>query len=206
MAKPIPAYPLQWPAGWPRKPSHQRKRATFSRNKRDLTISDAVTRVREELGRMGIGDDDLVVSTNLQLRMDGWPKSGQPEPADPGTAVYWRDKTGNTRCMAIDRYDRAADNIAAIAATLDAMRAIERHGGAEILDRAFTGFAALEHQHTPGWWTVLDLPRFATRGEVEAAYRRLRAASHPDKPGGSAERFQAVQAAWAAYNEEVAHG
>lgn len=206
MAKPIPAYPLQWPAGWPRKDGWQRKHATFSRNKRDLTISDAVTRVRDELGRMGIGDDDLVVTTNLELRMDGWPKSGQREPGDPGAAVYWRDKAGNTRCMAIDRYDRTADNLAAIAATLDAMRAIERHGGAEILDRAFTGFTALEHQPSAAWWTVLDVPRNAPRDAVEASYRRLRALHHPDRPGGSAEQFHGVQAAWEAYGKEVSRG
>lgn len=46
--------------------------------------------------------------------------------------------------MAIDQYYRVEENLAAIAATLDAMRAIERHGGAQILDRASTGFAALQ--------------------------------------------------------------
>ena len=38
--------------------------------------------------------------------------------------------------MAIDAYTRTADNLAAVAATLEAMRAIERHGGAQILERA----------------------------------------------------------------------
>jgi len=45
--------------------------------------------------------------------------------------------------MAIDIYDTVAGNLAAVAATLDAMRAIERHGGAQILKRAFQGFKAL---------------------------------------------------------------
>ena len=35
------------------------------------------------------------------------------------------------------------ESLAAIAATLDAMRAIERHGGARVLERAFTGFTAV---------------------------------------------------------------
>jgi hypothetical protein len=192
----IPAFPLTWPDGWGRLKSYQRKRATFARNKRELTIADAVTRVREELGRMSIRDDDLVVSTNLELRMDGWPKSGQREPADPGAAVYWRDKAKNTRCMAIDRYDRVADNLAAIAATLDAMRAIERHGGAEILNRAFTGFTALEHEASQHWSVVLGVPRDACREEIETAYRRLRSQHHPDK-GGSADMFGRIQQAYA---------
>lgn len=192
----IPAFPLTWPDGWGRLKSYQRKRATFARNKRELTIADAVTRVREELGRMSIRDDDLVVSTNLELRMDGWPKSGQREPADPGAAVYWRDKAKNTRCMAIDRYDRVADNLAAIAATLDAMRAIERHGGAEILNRAFTGFTAIEHEARQHWSEVLGVPRNACREEIDTAHRRLRSQHHPDK-GGSPDQFQRIQQAYA---------
>lgn len=192
----IPAFPLTWPDGWGRLKSYQRKRATFARNKRELTIADAVTRVREELGRMSIRDDDLVVSTNLELRMDGWPKSGQREPADPGAAVYWRDKAKNTRCMAIDRYDRVADNLAAIAATLDAMRAIERHGGAEILNRAFTGFTAIEHDARQHWSDVLGVPRNACREEIETAYRRLRSQHHPDK-GGTTDQFQGITQAYA---------
>lgn len=192
----IPAFPLTWPDGWGRLKSYQRKRATFARNKRELTIADAVTRVREELGRMSILDDDLVVSTNLELRMDGWPKSGQREPADPGAAVYWRDKAKNTRCMAIDRYDRVADNLAAIAATLDAMRAIERHGGAEILNRAFTGFTALEHESRQHWSDVLGTSALSSRAEIDAAYKRLRGQHHPDK-GGDAEMFNRIQKAYA---------
>lgn len=191
----IPAFPLTWPDGWGRLKSYQRKQAMFSRNKRQLSINDAVTRVREELGRMSILDDDLVVSTNLELRMDGWPKSGQREPADPGAAVYWRDKAKNTRCMAIDRYDRVADNLAAIAATLDAMRAIERHGGAEILNRAFTGFTALENS-SAHWSDVLGTSALSTRAEIDAAYKRLRSQHHPDK-GGDAEMFNRIQKAYA---------
>lgn len=197
----IPAFPLTWPDGWGRLKSYQRKRATFTRYKRELTIADALTRVREELGRMSIRDDDLVVSTNLELRMDGWPKSGQREPADPGAAVYWRDKAKNTRCMAIDRYDRVADNLAAIAATLDAMRAIERHGGAEILNRAFTGFTAIEHESKP-WYLVLGVPAHTPTNDVRAAYRRARASTHPDRPGGDADLFNQVQLAWAGFCRE----
>jgi hypothetical protein len=69
--------------------------------------------------------------------------------------------------MAIDQYDRVEHNLAAIAATLDAMRAIKRHGGAEILDRAFTGFTALPAPMAGGkpWRQVLgfDLDYTPTR-------------------------------------------
>ena len=165
---------------------------------KEISIADGVDRVRAELQRMGIRDYDLVISSNLELRLDGLPRSGQREPVDPGIAVYWRD-AGETRCMAIDRYDRVADNLAAVAATLEAMRAIERHGGAEILNRAFTGFAALPGPGSSEHWAdVLD------RADPEGSYRRLRSQHHPDR-GGDAEQFRRVQSAYEQYQQE-AHG
>lgn len=202
----IPASPLLWPEGWKRTESHRREHARFSRRstqpgrsyptQRELTINEAVTRLRDELGRMSIADDDLVINTNLKLRLDGLPKSDQRQPDDPGAVAYWRDRAGNTRCMAIDRYHRVADNLAAIAATIEAMRAIERHGGAEILNRAFTGFTALEHEARQHWSEVLGVPRNACREEIDTAYKRQRSQHHPDK-GGSAEQFQRIQQAYA---------
>lgn len=197
----IPAFPLSWPPGWERTHVNCRVRGRFStrsyssRMATDVTVAEAVTRVRRELERMGLHADDIVISTNISLRQDGFPRSNQPEPPDPGAAVYWRTRSGVSRCMAIDRYTRVADNLAAIAATLDAMRAIERHGGAEILDRAFTGFVAIEHEARAHWSDVLGVPRTAIPEAIEAAYRRLRAQHHPDR-GGDAEAFMRVQKAY----------
>ncbi|MGH8073692.1 MAG: J domain-containing protein [Lysobacter sp.] len=192
----------------------------------EISIADAVSRIRSELARMGIDDDDLVISTNLLLRLDGLPRSSQRDPDDPGAAVYWTDAAtpGNPpRCMAIDRYDRVADNLAAVAATLEAMRAIERHGGAAILERAFTGFTALPAPEAKDpWWEVLGWrtramltaaavdhglqqscnPLESERQLVVDAYRRLRSQHHPDKPGGDATAFRRVQAAYDQYQLE----
>ena len=222
MSEIIKAYPLAWPAGWKRTPSARRVRAQFGRaqyvpstmpggsghtRKGDLSINDAVTRVRQELGRMQVREDDVVISTNLMLRLDGFPKSGQAQPTDPGAAVYWRTR-GETRCMAIDQYTKVEHNRAAIAATLDAMRAIKRHGGAEILDRAFTGFQALPPP-IAGQRPWREVFGFAFDEEVsplrlEGAYRTARSEAHPDK-GGSQEAFLAVQAAYEAGMRELAN-
>lgn len=188
--EPISRFPLQWPTGWKRIPAGERKDATFTRHDNRLTIGDGLQRVLAELGRMGIPEDFVIVSSNLEQRLDGLPRSGQGNPADPGVAVYWQKggpRSGNPRrCMAIDRYTKAADNLAAIAATLEAMRAIERHGGAAILDRAFTGFAALPAPAAGqrDWWTVLDIPRTSTPEEIRKAHRILAAIHHPDRSGG----------------------
>lgn len=217
----IPAYPLQWPEGWKRTPDAARTRARFAKKERrynswtdssgkthsnsylsssEVSIAGGVDRVRAELARIG-ADDDMVISTNLHLRLDGLPKSGQRKPQDPGAAVYWRDRKGAPRCMAIDRYDRVADNLAAIAATLEAMRAIERHGGAEILDRAFTGFTALPPPDSKPWHVVLGCPAHASTDHVRANYRKARSQFHPDR-GGDSETFGAIQRAWESFCAE----
>lgn len=200
----ISAYPLQWPDGWKRTPDSRRRYGHFGKMKRspgaswsskaDITVAEAVQRVLAELLRMGIERDDVVISTNLRIRLDGLPRSDQARPADPGAAVYFED-SGQRRCIAIDQYTTVEDNLAAIAATLDAMRAIERHGGAAILERAFTGFTALPG---PGaaraWWEVLGVNKAASQDEIRAAYRRLASEAHPDK-GGTAERMAEINRA-----------
>ena len=207
-------YPLQWPVGWKRTPASSRgygrfsKRTTKSRRygdgttsswqqTEDITIGEATQRLLAELERMGVPDYEVVISSNLQLRLDGLPRSGQAQPADPGVAVYWSD-SGQNRCMAIDLYTKVEQNIAALAATIDAMRAIERHGGAAILDRAFTGFTALPAPIVAGmarpWWEVLRVPRDASKDAIQSAYRRLASEAHPDK-GGTAERMAEINRA-----------
>src|SRR5260370_28335246 len=142
--------PLCWPANWKRTTS--RTRAQFGRvnsgidgaygGKSRVGMAEAIDRIADELRRMGIKEENVIVSTNVPLNLSGSPRGDRGEPSDPGAAIYWTHK-GKSQCMAIDRYTRVADNLAAIAATLDALRAIERHGGGSILQRAFIGVSPL---------------------------------------------------------------
>ena len=192
-------YPLAWPEGWKRTPGYQRKTATFSRHGKALSVFDGVERVLDELQRLGVHQDDVIVSTNLQTRLDGLPRSNQGAPGDPGVCVYWQKSAKEPmRCMAVDRYTAVQDNLAAVAATLEAMRSIERHGGAAILDRAFTGFAALPAPAAAGergWWVVLGVPETAGPVEIRAAHRQLAAKVHPDRQGGSEELMAQINLA-----------
>lgn len=207
MSDPIQAYPLQWPAGWPRKQPHQRTVAKFRKgaggwvgaegerryqSAQRVSLSEGIRRVKRELRAFGVPEHSIVISSDLQLRIDGQPYAAQAtSKLDPGIAVYWQEGK-RRRCIAIDRYDRLADNLAAIAATLDAMRAIERHGGAEILDRAFTGFIALPAPEQ--WFTILGVSANATREQIDTAYRRLAATHHPDR-GGDGREMARINAA-----------
>ncbi len=206
----ISAYPLQWPEGWPRTGHFMRHHGKFStrRNSRmaqDLSVADGVERVLLELSRFGIGREDIVISTNLRTRLDGLPRSDQKAPDDPGVAVYWETRKGQRKVMAIDQYLKVADNLAAVAATLDAMRAIERHGGAQILDRAFTGFTALPAPSAPrDWREVIGVPDWETKlSEVRAVFRRRVMEMHPDRPGGSHDAMTELNAAMAAAEKEL---
>jgi hypothetical protein len=182
----IPAYPLKWPDGWPR--SRGRKSGQFGKTeqrsngggswkeKTDLTMADAMKRVKYELERLDVKVvDDSIVSTNLQLNLSGLPRGDQGEPSDPGVAVYFRKRNGPMRVIAIDAYTRVRDNLAAIAATLEAMRAIERHGGAQILERAFTGFAALTAPARIGGmcWRCGRMPHAPPSRPTSAAWRAI---------------------------------
>ena len=217
----INAYPLQWPVGWKRTEPSWRQVARFSgstrkytdhgsyRQARDLTIAEGRQRVLQELTRMGLQRDDVVISTNLPLRLDGEPRSDAREPADPGVAIYWQEAGGARRVMAIDIYTRCADNLAAVAATLDAMRAIERHGGAVILERAFTGFTALPapggSASTRSWREVLGFDNHPgpISGELLRERFRSRASqNHPDKGGTDAD-MTSVNLAYAQAKEEL---
>jgi len=156
-----------------------------------VTVFEGCRRIIDALEKMGASN--LVISTNVTLKLNGQPRSNQAEPDDRGAAIYWSQGRGPQRCMAIDRYYTVADNLAAIAATLEAMRAIERHGGAEILDRSFSGFAALPAKASQAWRDVLGIPSAAsfTPAMIEQRFRALVLEHHPDK-GGDRERFEAI--------------
>lgn len=212
MEKPTEAFPLQWPGGWKRTGQYSRTRARFSKQtfvdrgvneqgqrmghhtKGSISIAEGTDRVLRALNTMGYRQS-VIISSNLMLRNDGLPRSGQREPDDPGVAVYW-GVGQKSRCIAVDQYDRVADNLAAIAATLEAMRAIERHGGAAILERAFTGFTALPAPAAPEQpWQTLGLPdSHQSREQIEEAYRRLAMKHHPDR-GGDANEMARINTA-----------
>lgn len=199
-------YPLTWPTGWRRTESYRRDQASFSKARRQLSVYDGTQRVIHEMRRFYVPESRVIISTNVKLRLDGLPLSNQAEPHDPGVAVYWTKK-GKDQVMATDRYTRVADNLAAIAATLEAMRAIERHGGAQILERAFLGFTALpEPKNWRDTFRMHGLDPHMSRGEVLSnardIYKRMAMEHHPDR-GGDPEKMAEINRAWSDAKREL---
>lgn len=166
------AYPLQWPSGRPRTsyPSHSK----FG----SRSIEQAVTILRNEIGRLG--GSGVVISTNTKLRLDGLPYSKQAQPTDKGVAVYFTYRS-RSMCFACDRWDKVQDNIYAIAMTIEALRGIERWGSGDMVQQAFTGFVALPAPPSP--WDVLGVKPGSTPAEIEAAFRDKAKHCHPDAGG-----------------------
>ena len=204
MNEPKTAYPLSWPVGWRRTQRQYRQRSNFSKARNALSVAEGTKRVLDELRRFGVPDYKVILSTNIQVRLDGLPYSNQKEPQDPGVAIYWK-RQGKDQVMATDTYDRVADNLAAIAASLEAIRAIERHGGSQIMDRAFLGFTALPAPEQ--WRDVLEMPQDApthktVREVARDHYMRLAKKHHPDN-GGNAEQMARINRAWSDAQREL---
>lgn len=197
MSTPTQAYPLTWPAGCKR--ANRRVRSRFGHGAtadRKPSIAAALDEAQNQLRQMGA--TRVIVSSDLLLRNDGLPRSGQPAPRDPGVAVYFT--LGNEqKVIAIDLYDLPGCNLYAIAKTVEAMRGIERWGGAEVMSRVFVGFKALPQEASrPSWETVLDVNPNCTYEQAKAAWRALVTRYHPDNNAlGDREKFQQVQEAWA---------
>lgn len=179
------AYPLLWPEGWPRTKNR-------SPGQYRTGLPGALKNLRDQL-RMLCGDaaaKTLVMSSNITL--------GVEAPADPGVVAYF---TWDGQAMAIpcDRWSKVEHNVQAIGLTIEAMRAMDRHGAKHMIRAMFRGFTALP---APGagqrhWRTVLGIGATdpVDVAAIEALRRTLARQHHPDAPGGNADRMAEINAA-----------
>jgi len=183
--------PLLWPAGRPR--TVHPKHSAFS-----STLQEAEHGIYWQLGMLGA--EKVIITSNLHVGKNGLPNIRQTA-EDTGIAVYF-DYKDSRHCMAIDRYVYFWENMRAIEKSLEAIRGLERWGGAEIVETSLGGFKELPMNAiiTPPpasrpWYDVLEVQQIASKDVIEAAYKRLVHKRHADK-GGSSMAFIELQNAF----------
>jgi hypothetical protein len=223
------AWPLYWPQQKPRtKPSariavapftvgerYERtecrveggqmvNRAVTAQRDKQVSVPIAIERLEQQLTLLGA--QHPVLSTNLETRLNGLPRGGQKEPDDPGAAV-WFSLAGKRTVLACDRWERVADNIAALAAHIRSTRSIENYG-VGTLAQAFRGYQALEDfsESTIPWRRVLGFKEDdrITRERAEAKYREIARIAHPDVAGGDSLQMAQLNLAIAQARAELA--
>lgn len=185
------AYPLHWPEGWPRtEPGKRQQTSQFQ-----VQVSKAIDDLYDELEKLGA--KSIVLSSNLTLNTYHRPYTKQSGISDPGIAVYFTLKD-RPMVMARDAFADWRDNIRSLGLAVEAFRALNRHGGAHMMERAFSGFTALA---APGakraWREVLGFSEpygVITRDRIDGAYRLQARRCHPDT-GGSTEAMAELNAA-----------
>ena len=189
------AYPLQWPVGRPR--TRGRRSTRFGvrgegLGHRTITIAAALSRLKNQADMLGASD--LVVSTNIPTRQDGLPFARARPPDDPGVAVYLRIRK-EPHCLACDKWDTVAGNIAAIAAHINAIRGQARWGVGD-LAQAFAGYKALPAAGAvKPWWQQLGFREPPeSYDEVKSRWLDMIERHHPDH-GGSANQAAEINAA-----------
>lgn len=187
--QPVDRFPLSWPIGWPETPRHKRQRSKFTTLRNPMTMATATHRLIRELDLLKA--EQPILSTNIELRLDGKPYSNRPEPTHPGAAVYFRHK-GKPIVMACDKWDKVADNVTAIAQHIDAIRRMDRYGVGR-LEQALAGYQRLIGG-ARSWFDVLGVGTSAPWSAVEDAYKALARKLHPDA-GGSDEAMAELNGA-----------
>lgn len=207
--------PLDWPPGYPRTDPQKRTWGHFKQQRGDgygmarVSLSTAQRRLQDEVRKMN--GTDLRVDTahrEQDYRLDGGLRANARTPDDPGVVVRFRVH-GRPVEFACDAYTHIESNIAAVAATINAKRAILRHGCATA-DREFQGYAALPPGDTSHGSTasagatsapqttrrttltlnaaaeLLEVSVSASADIVRAAFRTKSRDLHPDRTGQEA--------------------
>jgi len=176
----IEAYPLKWPDGWPRTPSHRRENDTRFGGRGGITVGRARDRLLDELRLLGA--TDIVVSSNVPIRSDGLLYADNKRLENPGIAVYFKFKN-KPLVMARDAFVSVAGNLRTLGLAIAGPRQLERHGGSFMFEKAFTSFLAIA---PPDWkkpWREVFGVKPDWTGNINELYRATARYRHPDRGG-----------------------
>ena len=198
------AYPLSWPITWPRTNPSQITTSRFRTSGRMAERSwhpgkqHSMAKVREHALKQLklLGSSRVVISTNVELRLDGLPYANRRRPQDCGVALYFLLARKDT-VLACDSWNRVECNLWAIAKHIEAMRGQERWGVGNI-KQAFRGYMRLEASGHRAWRTVLDFLRGykPSESDLKTRFRYLAKILHSDR-GGDDTRMSDLNVAYA---------
>lgn len=193
---PRQAYPLQWPEGWPRTHYSKRWAGRFQ-----ATLAEARDALLDQLRLLGARD--VVISTAIPTRRDGLPYAGRQWRLgdDPGVVAYFT-LGGKPKAIPCDAYSRPEANMRALALSVAALRALDRHGVKGLLERTFAGLAALPAPDID-WREVLGFPPrdTPTTPEILARWKERARILHPDAGGSEQDMARLNRAKEAALKE-----
>lgn len=184
--RPLRAWPHQ------RTPSWQQKSWP---NGQKLTVAKALDDLDDELRRLGCRSRAYIEADvdEKHIRLDGELRSTATTKS-PGCIIYaTHPKLGDLR-WACDRFSKLQFNIRAIAATIEALRSVDRYGCVRD-QQQFTGFKALPNEAAPAMareaalevlrkYSLLFIPLDASDDIVRKAFLSARARAHPDRNSG----------------------
>jgi hypothetical protein len=174
------AYPLKWPKGWPKTEPGKKEDGRFNQS-----LATALNNLKTEVVRLG--GKNLVLSSNYTL--------GADRPAESGVVAYFQLDQASI-AVPCDRWKLVEHNIRAIALTIEAMRGMERWGAKHMISAMFSGFKALPEKGSGvDPYEIMGLKRGQeyTEKQITDAFREQSKVCHPDKPGGSNEKWLALR-------------
>lgn len=180
-----------------------------------MPLSVTLQDLDRELRHLGAADAELLVAIDpTQFRNDGRPYANAKS-AHPGVILSFTIPKIGTVSYPCDKYTRWEDNLRAIAAALESLRLVERHGVTRHGEQ-YRGFLAIEATAAPaGFATKEEAVAFLAdvvrdeweNGNVDTRDQNIRALvrgaqrrTHPDH-GGDSATFQRVSFAEARLRE-----
>ena len=195
--------PLCWPDNVARTIPSRRGRPQFAEKSVSAALAELLAEINRLNGRRwNAHDSSVIVSSNLRLRQDGLPASGQTEPANTGVAVYFTlrfSRNGKpierSTVLTCDRWCKVGWNLYALAKDIGAQRSRERWGCTSV-EQAFRGYLAIpEKCGGPSWWELLGVAPSAGEVQIKDAFRDKAKTAHPDK-GGTTDGWAQLQEAY----------
>jgi len=190
-------FPLEWPVGYPR--ATRKERSKFANPTLDKSVKNVVAEIGRLIGdKYGTRRNEIVISSNVPLRIDGYPRADylRSNITDKGVAVYFKHD-GNDVVMCCDKYDTIESNMHAIYKSIEALRSVDRWGVSDFMKRSFTGFKALpQTNESRPWYSVLCFKSAPSDFKIARdQYLQLIKLAHPDA-GGSTEKTQELNEAY----------